>query len=314
MVTRTGNDITVDPWWDAVPSVQMFYEHLLADTMRPKVYVDQSQRPPLGFDGVYILFDGESNDPTRNLPHHILGQTIAICHQTVSRAYKTIWIPFGSTIFAAMPDRSPLDLLSVNRMTPKMYFAAYTASTCVSHRENLYNQLVELARTYQLGEVHALGKCYGSHPETRRNHDVPRNCRNVFSKTIDLLHPYQFTLSLENTFTNPNYVTEKITLSFMAGAIPIYGGSTAVFKVYNSKAFIYLSEGQKLADVLLPVVQNPGSLLTMQRQSILNTEGLYWFSWHRDVQTLLKEQDKHTLKDEVYNALHIMRPNYNCTQ
>lgn len=51
----------------------------------------------------------------------------------------------------------------------------------------------------------------------------------------------KFTICFEST-KHEGFVTEKIVDAFLAGTIPIYYGSSTVHKIFNSKAFIDISD------------------------------------------------------------------------
>ncbi|KAL9178441.1 hypothetical protein ACHAXT_003771 [Thalassiosira profunda] len=50
--------------------------------------------------------------------------------------------------------------------------------------------------------------------------------------------PFRFALVMENSNVK-GYVTEKIANAFMASTVPIYYGTTDIFKLFNKDAFIY---------------------------------------------------------------------------
>lgn len=54
---------------------------------------------------------------------------------------------------------------------------------------------------------------------------------------IDFEKQFKFSIACENS-SHPGYSTEKIMISFAAGAIPIYWGDPLIKKIYNEKAFI----------------------------------------------------------------------------
>lgn len=52
------------------------------------------------------------------------------------------------------------------------------------------------------------------------------------------MRSFRFALVMENSNVK-GYVTEKIANAFMASTIPIYYGTTDIFKLFNKDAFIY---------------------------------------------------------------------------
>jgi hypothetical protein len=109
------------------------------------------------------------------------------------------------------------------------------ASNCVLFRERAYNTLVMLAAQNNFSTPDAAGKCHGSHPDTSvHKNDQRFRITNAHSK----MKPYQFALVMENSVA-PMYVTEKIMNAFASGAIPIWYGTTDIFKLINKDSFIF---------------------------------------------------------------------------
>ena len=81
----------------------------------------------------------------------------------------------------------------------------------------------------------AAGRCHGSHPELSEwRHDQSERIRGL----VPLMRSFRFALVMENGNAK-GYVSEKIANAFMASTIPIYYGTTDVFKLFNKDAFIY---------------------------------------------------------------------------
>ncbi len=55
---------------------------------------------------------------------------------------------------------------------------------------------------------------------------------------VQVFSRYRYALVMENS-DSPGYVSEKILHAFLAGAVPIYYGSSYVFNIFNSKAFVF---------------------------------------------------------------------------
>lgn len=274
--------------------------------MRKPIYIHNERHYPSddfisAFPGTFILFSGESPDPTSH-PNRInnveyLDKTIVLGHHApeTTQAKSTIWLPMASFIFAFLNSYSPLDLLNVNRNVPlpgepfsQPYFAAYFASSCLPWREKIYNDLVDFAARHYLGKVTAFGACYGSHPETRNN-SIVRSVPDMYYKNLQIQKQYRFVLALENAHL-PYYIDQKITIAFLAGSIPIYSGGDSVFKLFNRDAFLFMRPTQLIDDILWPLLSNPNREIAMRKAPILASQehnvgfdSLYVFSWHKDV-------------------------------
>jgi hypothetical protein len=117
----------------------------------------------------------------------------------------------------------------------RKYLLAYCSSNPVILREILFNKFVEKAGKDQ---CHALGKCFGGmYPETHRKLEGTWESEQL----IDEYKKYKFVFAIENKKV-PGYVTEKIMNAFHAGAIPIYWGSDNIGELFNSDAFINVSD------------------------------------------------------------------------
>merc|ERR1712166_79641 len=88
----------------------------------------------------------------------------------------------------------------------------------------------------QVGAVDAGGACRpaGTNPVSLGSGRSEVSWANV----ADMFTEYRFALVMENTAT-ANYITEKPLNGFLGGTIPVYFGTTDVFKVFNKRAFIY---------------------------------------------------------------------------
>jgi hypothetical protein len=97
-------------------------------------------------------------------------------------------IPYASTHFAERVDSTPLNLLqpastradtqvntlafknqiahSFHAFLQRKGFAAYLANNCKFHRESFFDWLKAAADKFNLGAVHALGKCHGLNGES----------------------------------------------------------------------------------------------------------------------------------------------------
>lgn len=111
----------------------------------------------------------------------------------------------------------------------------YMYSQSISHRHRLFNKIKNVL------EVDSLG--YDQSNTTNNNilnlilND--RHNNGWVERAIEKYKNYKYVISCENSF-GENYITEKIVLPFLAGAIPIYCGTKDVFKWFNKNSFIYI--------------------------------------------------------------------------
>lgn len=212
-------------------------------------------------------------------------------------------VPLASTSFANRRAHSPLDLATRPRpFQAKPKFLAYMAYTCVDHRDRLFDLLVTAAARRGLGAADALSRCAGfrsGHRRVGRNHT--RNNEAAFlDEAVTLYQPYRFALVFENKLV-PGYVTEKIVNAFLAGAIPIYWGSSSVKDIFNPGAFLYANELQgpgaddraafdplqgleRVAEAAASLAEDDSALRRMATAPVVSEAQLQrYFSWHRDV-------------------------------
>lgn len=282
-----------------------FYKHVFADMPnRPPVVVYSRWDQPLPyFKGVYVYLDGE---PDGLIDEHkqFVDQMLYIGPRSDTGAKSSIYLPFVSMSYAER-QANPLDLLKVPVKTKKTYFAAYMASNCVPFREQYYDELVELARVHNLGPVHALSKCHGRHPETRKKVETAkgRNNQHFMDTAPELLKDYKFVLTMENVVV-PGYITEKPVNAMLAGSIPVYLGSRNIVDIFNSDSLIYVRPGESLADTLLPVARSEAKYFLLSEVApIAVPDQMYLFSWHKTVATYFKSRGKKTLQDKIAEKL-----------
>ncbi len=122
-------------------------------------------------------------------------------------------------------------------------FLLYTSSRCLKHRDLAFDMFS------LLGTVTAGGACHG---RFTKNYDkLSINGAWYNPSTTRAFSHFKFGLVMENS-KSIGYITEKLLLAFVGGAIPIYYGTAEVFEIFNREAFVYYSEseaGTALAEV-----------------------------------------------------------------
>ncbi len=206
---------------------------ILHPTSRPSkfdIFVHGVGEPPCSnFFGTTLIVNGESAN-TLPISHH--RQTYFIGPYPESPRSMPVynvarWYTFLRGIYP-----NYFDALSMPRRLPNsgIHFMIYLARNCVPFRDEAYLRINKLANE----AVHLGGACPKKKtvarvvvPPRSKRHENPR----LFSK-------YRFILCMENA-KRPGYVTEKLLSALISGAIPVYYGSTDVFKLFNKNAFIY---------------------------------------------------------------------------
>lgn len=127
-------------------------------------------------------------------------------------------------------------------------YCAYMYSHCCKHREHIFKELNKYNHIDAIGmccsEFDKHGKCIKSNINNRL---IYTNDNTYLDEAIDKYSDYKFVLAVENTDSN-GYITEKILLPILAGAIPIYWGTSYVKICIPQKAYIYINDYKSLHD------------------------------------------------------------------
>lgn len=198
----------------------------------------------------YLLWSGESY--TVPVP----SQASKYLHIATTFLPNSIYVPY----VLDSPYLYKSRLISNNRP----FLLAYCSSNPVFLREQLFNKFVEKTGG---DSCHALGNCYGGkYPE------MHKKIKGTWESTdlIDAYKNYKFVFAIENKKVE-GYVTEKIMNAFHAGCIPIFWGSSNVNELFNSKAFINVSDFETLNDCVNHVCSLSDSKINaMLEQPIYN--------------------------------------------
>ena len=146
------------------------------------------------------------------------------------------YLPVAATAFGELRNYKPEDLL-LNKPKVQRQGVAYLYYRCRPHRE----RFVELLRSEGV-EVDALGKCSSNSEDDF----VPKRfAERWHDDAIAQYAPYKFVVAFENDDA-PGYVTEKLGLAFLAGAVPIYWGPSTDH-IFNPDAYVRCHELEECA-------------------------------------------------------------------
>ena len=140
-------------------------------------------------------------------------------------------LPVAATAFGELHHHKPEDLL---REQPKVNRkgVAYLYYRCRPRRE----RFVELLRKEGL-TVHALGRCGSDNDE---NYVPRRFSERWHDDAVAQYASYKFVVAFEND-NQAGYVTEKLGLAFLAGAVPIYWGP-ATDHIFANESYVRCSD------------------------------------------------------------------------
>lgn len=175
------------------------------------------------FKGKILHLEGESSYP-HDIPNEdfFLGPIL----QTHNPHHRQLfYAQFGAAVAGLHRLTGP------RRRHDATKFLTYRSGHCVSYREKAFRRICEHMERVPGAICHAT-KCAGGYTKA-----IVKPTPGYWVNNSDE-SPYRFELSMENTKMD-GYVTEKIVNAFLSGAIPIFYGTTDVFKLFNKDAFIY---------------------------------------------------------------------------
>jgi Glycosyltransferase family 10 (fucosyltransferase) C-term len=160
-------------------------------------------------------------------------------------------------------------------------FLIYASTRCVQFREEAFYSLSKV------GEVYSGGRCNGSlaTPGGREVGYVDSEARKGdWPDNSVLFRRYRFALVMENS-AREGYVTEKLVNAFVAGAVPIYFGTTEVFSLFNPRAFVFynVSDPQPAIERIAHLEANRTAYLSMRREPIMAPGAIArYYSFHEE--------------------------------
>lgn len=188
-----------------------------------------------------------------------------------------IYVPLYSICFSDC-GLSPYVLLD-KVYYPKNKFCAYAYTNCninfgnVRARENFFDILNKLKT------VDVLGTCHGSTPLENINKITDTSSTQGWIQNLELFKPYKFVICFENSFVD-GYITEKLVMPMLCGAIPIYMGSNDISEHINIKSIINGRDYESLEELAKDVINIDNN--DERYQNILKERWLDKLSSHFD--------------------------------
>jgi len=203
-----------------------------------------------------ILICGEAWD---------LSQALSTFDVVLSTAFSSdyVYLPVAATAFGELRQYEPEDLLLEKPKVPRRG-VAYLYYRCRPHRE----RFVELLRGEGL-TVHALGRC-SSHSED--DFVARRFGKRWHDDAIAQYASYKFVVAFENNDT-AGYVTEKLALAFLAGAVPIYWGP-ATDHIFSNESYVRCHELEACAREVKRLDDDDGAYARLLNAPKLSEGGL----------------------------------------
>lgn len=187
--------------------------------------------------------------------------------QKIDRQTNSLYIPYCLQYFVdSIPfntETIPLTVFPGLEGKQKKYNFIYVASNCSSHiREKLFSILLGLDPNKDGPDENKMVRAYGiCSKNMKAKLDADKIFSGEVSGTPDELKKYSFRQShlksqwaflpsyyseykfifaLENMLT-PGYISEKILIAFQSGSIPIYYGTSDIFKYFDANSFFYVN-------------------------------------------------------------------------
>lgn len=239
------------------------------------------------FMGKKLFIEGEAAYP-RNL--HLVGNNYYLGplespHQNCQQFF---YAQFAAAVAGSKRLTNP-----IRRTGHADRFLLYRSGKCRSHREKAFHQICTHAQQVVGANCYA-SKCFGGYKKATVN-PLPGywidNTKQI---------PYRFELAMDRV-NLAGYVSEKILNSFLSGTVPIYYGTTDVFKMFNKNAFIYydINNPQPALDRILYLEKNRTAYAEVLSEPILADGALEtYFSLSDDVAGgLLKRRIRSMLFD-----------------
>jgi hypothetical protein len=173
-------------------------------------------------------------------------------------------------------DKNPIDYNTNNIRKD----CCYMYSQNIEHRSRLLSKIKNVLN------VDSLGYANSEYKDNKILNQIlhDRHSEGWVERAIEKYKNYKYVISCENSF-GENYITEKIILPFLAGAIPIYCGTKDVFKWFNKNSFIYIPpEDIDNADKIIKNSIN--NYEKMQKEYILNNgiiEEQYTYKYYTEL-------------------------------
>ncbi len=127
--------------------------------------------------------------------------------------------------------------INISRSKIKNNDIAYLYHRCVGGLRSEREMFYRYVKARLPNSTHALGKC-GSIADDLYHFDKKRYSKKYLDEAVDVLKSYKFVIAFENSIA-PGYITEKLALAYLSGAIPIYFGTRDVENYFNMKSMIH---------------------------------------------------------------------------
>jgi GR25 family glycosyltransferase involved in LPS biosynthesis len=179
----------------------------------------------------------------------------------ITHPERQLYVPNWSLAIGESNEWTIPDLLQPRSGQINPYFCAYLPSQCRAD---------EIPRAEQIfyEKLHS------------------RKTVTVLSCTERQFTPYKFVMIFDPIV--PGYVSEKIVLSLLAGAVPIYSGDSSVKDMFNPGCYIYTSDFSSVescVNYVMYVDSNPGLYETYIRTPIIQPQRLVEYAgWYYGTQ------------------------------
>jgi len=207
----------------------------------------------------------------------------------------SIWVPFASTSFAERRLRTPMDLVQRSRRTQfehsRQHLVAYQQHGCNDWREHFWDVLNTELYLRNMEPGSALSMCNGHRESGRRVSLRESPGLGHMDASVERYENFEFVWSAEHGQNRHGYITEKIVNALLAGAVPVYAGSSQVGQVFNTDSFIqvdmsYDAARHEAAKRVIAASHDKERYSKLQHRDkpvVSDAAMKRFFTWHPDV-------------------------------
>lgn len=208
-----------------------------------------------------------------------------------SKRVKNVFVPFGSLAFAEMADHTPMELVDRSKVAAVMntrdadHTVVYQQSKCIGYRQTFWDKICQGVN--KVGkECSYLNKCNGDMKLGKKDQESSgaRGDDQWMDAAVKNYARYNFAVTMEHKLNKYGYLTEKIIMAYLAGAIPVYGGASQATEIFDPDTFVeYHGEdgGDSAVEKIQELMADPKKHREMVLKQAVTDESMKkYFSWH----------------------------------
>jgi len=208
-----------------------------------------------------------------------------------SNRIRNIFVPFGSLSFSEFDSHTPMEL--VNRTLAAAaadardadHTIVYQQNKCVGYRQTFWDKVCQGVN--KVGkECSYLNKCNGDMSLGKKDLESAgsRKDEHWMDAAVRNYARYNFAMTMEHKVNKYGYLTEKILLAYLAGAVPVYGGASQASEIFDPETFVEYHEedgGASAVQKIQELIADPKKHHdTVLKQAVSDESMKKYFTWH----------------------------------